>query len=143
MTYVTAEWTSGLQVDLSNGRHEWRSDEPPQAKGTDTGPNPYELLLGSLAACTCITLSLYATYKGITLRSISASYEFDRVHADDCRECEDDAKGFIDRITSRIRIDGELDEAQKERLAQIAGRCPVHKTLRKGVVFGDNVTFGR
>ncbi len=141
MANVTAQWASGTQVNISNGRHQWLADEPPQAKGTDTGPNPYELLLGSLAACTCITLSLYATHKGIVLRSITASYDFDRIHAEDCKECDDEAKGLIDHVTSHISIEGDLDDAQRKRLAQIAERCPVHKTLTKGIVFSDDVRF--
>ena len=141
MANVTAQWASGTQVNISNGRHRWLADEPPQANGTDTGPNPYELLLGSLAACTCITLSLYATHKGIVLRSITASYDFNRIHAEDCKECDDEAKGFIDHVTSHISIEGDLDDAQRKRLAQIAERCPVHKTLAKGIVFSDNVRF--
>jgi len=142
MATVTAQLTSGTRVSLSNGRHQWLADEPPQANGTDTGPTPYELLLGALASCTCITLSLYAAHKGIVIDSMTASYDFARVHADDCKECDDDAKGFIDHISSRIRIDGTFDDAQRKRLAQIAERCPVHKTLTKGVVIADTVTFG-
>ncbi len=57
MARITATLTTGMAVQLSNGRHEWQADEPIDAGGTDTGPNPYELLLGSLAACTCVTIA--------------------------------------------------------------------------------------
>ena len=143
MTRITAELTSGMLVKLSNGRHEWQADEPVIAGGTDSGPNPYELLLGSLAACTCITLAWYCQYKKLPLESVSTTYDFERVHADDCKDCDIPNKGFIERITSNVHIEGDFDDAQRKRLAQIAARCPVHKTLAHGVEFEDNATFGQ
>ncbi len=142
MARITAELTSGMAVRLSNGRHEWKADEPIDAGGTDTGPNPYELLLGSLAACTCVTIAWYCQFKKLPLESVSATYDFARVHADDCKDCDIPDKGFIERITSNVHIEGNFDDAQRKRLAQIAERCPVHKTLAHGVVFEDNATFG-
>lgn len=141
MVQITAELTTGLQVRISDGRHEWLSDEPREAGGDDTGPNPYEMLLGGLAACTCITLALYCRYKGIKLKSVGASYELARVHAKDCEDCDERRKGFIDHITSHIRIAGDFNDAQRKRLAQVAERCPVHKTLASEVQFTDNVVF--
>lgn len=141
MTQISAMLTSGMAVRISNGRHEWLADEPGDAGGTDTGPNPYELLLGSLAACTCITISWYCRHKGLRLTSVSATYEFSRIHAADCEDCDAPDKGFIDKITSDVRITGDFDEAQKTRLAQIAERCPVHKTLAHGIVIEDRATF--
>ena len=64
-----------------------------------------------------------------------------RIHADDCVECDDDEKGFIEHITSNVHIEGDFDEAQRKRLTQIVSRCPVHKTLSKGVKFKDHATF--
>lgn len=141
MVTITAELTSGTRVAISNGRHSWRADEPEHDGGQDTGPTPYELLIGSLAACTCITLALYARHKKIALKAVTASYEFDRIHADDCADCDDDDKGFIERIASHVRIAGDFDDAQKQRLAQVAQRCPVHKTLARGVKITDDVQF--
>ena len=141
MSQITAKLTSGMAVHLSNGRQEWRADEPIALGGTDTGPNPYELLLASLAACTCITLSYYCQRKGILLKSVSASYEFAKVHADDCKDCDDPKTGLIDKITSHVEIDGDFDEEQRRHLAEIVERCPVHKTLANGVKFSDNTAF--
>lgn len=141
MTRITATLTSGTSVRLSNGRHDWQADEPADAQGTDTGPNPYELLLGSLAACTCITISLYCQFKKLPLKSVTTTYDFSRIHADDCKDCDLPDKGFIERITSKVHIEGEFDEAQQNRLAQIAQRCPVHKTLEHGIRFKDHATF--
>jgi putative redox protein len=142
MTQITATLSTGTEVELSNGRHTWKADEPVDLGGADAGPNPYELLLGSLGACTCITLAMYCRRKGIALESVTASYEFDRIHAKDCEDCDDQAKGFIDHITSHVHITGDLDDAQKRRLAEISHRCPVHKTLAKAVSFSDNASFG-
>ena len=143
MTRITASLTTGMVVQLSNGRHEWSADEPIDAGGTDTGPNPYELLLGSLAACTCITIAWYCQFKKLPLESVSASYDFSRVHADDCADCDIPDKGFIEKIISNVHIEGNFDDAQRKRLAQIAERCPVHKTLSHGVEFEDNASFGQ
>ncbi len=141
MTRITAELTTGMEVRLSNGRHHWNGDEPADAGGTDTGPNPYELLMGALAACTCVTIAAYCRFKKLPLRSINATYEFSRVHADDCRECESPDRGFIEKVQSNVHIQGGFDDAQKKRLAQIVTRCPVHKTLAHGVEIEDNTTF--
>ena len=142
MTQITATLSEGMVVTLSNGRHEWTADEPLAAGGTDIGPNPYELLLGSLAACTCVTLAWYCRHKGLPLKSVSTTYGFSRVHAKDCEDCDIPEKGFIEQITSNVHIEGNFDEAQQKRLAQIASRCPVHKTLAHGVSIEDNATFG-
>ena len=140
MTTITAEIRDGYQVDITNGRHTWRADEPVHLGGDDTGPNPYDLLLGSLAACTAITLTMYARRKGIELTSVSAEYSHERVHVDDCEQCDDQHTGMVDRISSRIFIDGDFDQATRARLEEVAVRCPVHKTLAAGVVF-DEVVF--
>lgn len=137
MTTVTAELTDTTNVHVGNGRHTWLGDEPPEAGGDDTGPTPYEQLLGSLAACTAITVSLYCRRKGWALDRVVVEYRHDRVHADDCEDCDQEATGFLDRVEGHVVIDGDFDESQRHRLGQIARRCPVHKTLERGVVFGD------
>ncbi len=102
MSRITATLLSGTVVDLTNGRHTWSADEPIEVRGTDTGPNPYELLLSSLAACTCITLALYCRHKGLTLDSVTTSCDLTRIHAKDCEDCDDPGTGFIERIVSRV-----------------------------------------
>ena len=141
MAKITAQLTGSTTVKISDGRHDWGSDEP-LGVGTDTAPNPYEQLLGSLAACTCITLSLYCRHKGIALNGVSVAYEYERVHADDCDECEEEMTGFIDRIRGKVEIDADANEAQQKRLREVAVRCPVHKTLANPIVFTDTVVFG-
>lgn len=143
MTRITARLEKGMAVKLSNGRHVWNADEPEDAGGSDSGPNPYELLMGSLAACTCITLALYCRHKKLPLASVSAEYEFDRIHSKDCEDCDMPESGFIERIKTSVHIEGDFDEAQRKRLAEVAERCPVHKTLAHGVEFDDNASFSQ
>ena len=94
-----------------------------------------------MAACTCITVSLYCRRKGRELHSVSARYEHDRVHARDCDDCESDSAGHIYRVRSQIFIEGDFDDEQRSRLTDIARRCPVHKTLEKGVTFTTEAVF--
>ena len=142
MPQITATLSEGMVVNISNGRHDWIGDEPLAAGGTDTGPTPYDLLLGSLAACTCMTIAMYCRHKDLPLKEVTASYDFSRVHAKDCEDCDIPDGGFIEQITSNVHIEGDFDEAQQKRLAQIATRCPVHKTLAHGVSIEDKATFG-
>lgn len=141
MTSITADLTTGAVVELRNGRHVWTADEPLELDGTDTGPNPYEMLLGALGACTCITISFYCKRKGWTLHSVSATYTYDRIHADDCAHCDDDATGFMHSVTAEVFMDGDFDDEQRARLADIAKKCPVRRTLGAGMVFDESVTF--
>ena len=141
MATVTARLGKGLRVDITNGRHEWSADEPAESGGDDTGPTPYEMLAGSLAACTALTLRLYAAHKGIALESITAEYSFDRIHADDCNECTSADKGMIERMRARITIGGDFTESERKRISEIAGRCPVHKSLAHGIRIFDEVVF--
>jgi putative redox protein len=141
MALVTAQLRSGTRATISARQFSWLADEPLEVGGTDEGPNPYEILLGGLAACIAITLRLYANHKGIQLEGVGVKLEFDRVHAADCLECDNPEGGMIDRIRTEITIRGSFDEAQRTRLAQVAERCPVHKTLAKQVQIFDSVSF--
>jgi putative redox protein len=141
MARISAVLSAGTAVQISNGRHEWKADEPLGVGGTDKAPNPYELLLGSLAACTCITISLYCRHKGLNLESVRTSYEYAREHAEDSQDCDKKDAGCIEKVKSNVHIEGDFDDAQKKRLAQIVTRCPVHKTLENGVSLDDNTTF--
>ena len=141
MAIITAQLGPGTDVDVQARQFSWRGDEPTGVGGTDTGPTPYELLLGGLAACIAITLRLYANHKGIALEGVDVKLEFDRVHADDCVDCDERADGWIERIQSHVTIRGSFDDAQRNRLTQVAQRCPVHKTLANGVHLVDSVAF--
>ncbi len=141
MAVITAELREGTQVSINARQFAWLGDEPLGAGGTDMGPTPYEMLLGSLAACITMTLRLYADHKGIDLAGVDVTLEFDRVHADDCVDCDQRKDGWIDRIQTEVTIRGTFNDAQRARLKQVAARCPVHKTLANGVEIFDSVTF--
>ncbi len=118
---------------IQAGAHALRADEPLSVGGDDTGPNPYDLLLASLGACTSMTLRMYARHKEMPLDRVTVSLKHAKIHAKDCDECETQA-GKIDRIEREVRIEGdELTEAQRTRLLEIADRCPVHRTLHSEV----------
>ncbi len=118
-----------LAQRIAAGRHRLAADEPVEAGGGDTGPNPYDLLLAALGACTSMTLRLYADRKGWPVESIAIHLRHGKIHAEDCAECET-REGRIDRIERRIELAGPLDAAQRQRLVEIAEMCPVHRTLK-------------
>jgi len=127
-TVIVTETGSGTFTrQITAGRHEFVVDEPAPI-GDDAGPTPYDLLLGALGACTSMTVRMYADRKGWPLRSIRVTLRHKRIHAKDCAECET-TKGFIDHIDLDVELVGDLDDTQRERLLQIAERCPVHQTL--------------
>ena len=113
---------------LLDGRHHLVADEPVSAGGNDRGPGPYELLLMALGACTTMTLRLYADRKGWPLTRASVRLHHSKIHAEDCADCET-RHGMLDRIERVIDLEGSLDDAQRQRLLEIANMCPVHRTL--------------
>ena len=119
---------TGFAQEIEAGRHRLTADEPVEAGGTDVGPSPYELLLAALGACTSMTISMYARRKGWPLEAVTVRLQHARIHAQDCAECET-KEGMLDRIEREISLAGALDAAQRERLLEIANRCPVHRTL--------------
>jgi putative redox protein len=125
---ITARSATGLQVEIEAGRHRLVADEP-AGVGDDAGPNPYDLLLGALAACTVMTLQLYARRKGWPLEEVGAELNHRRVHSRDCADCESDPSARVDVIEVKLRLRGDLTPEQVDRLRQIADRCPVHRTL--------------
>lgn len=127
MANVTVESLGNLQVRVSTKEHSLVADEPPGI-GDGQGPDPYELLLGALGSCTAMTLLLYARRKNWPLKSVKAELTIEKIHARDCEECEQ-ADGKIDQIKVRLHLEGELDQEQRDRLADMATRCPVRKTL--------------
>jgi putative redox protein len=141
-TVVVTESGEGLlQQRLLDGRHELRADEPAGQGGDDAGPNPYELLLMSLGACTSMTLRLYARRKQWPLSGITVRLRHGRIHAEDCAECETKL-GLIDRIELEIELEGPLDAAQRAQLLSIAEKCPVHRTLTSEISIKTRLAEG-
>jgi putative redox protein len=113
-----------------DGKHRLTADEPAEAGGLDTGPDPYGLLMAALGACTSITLRMYADRKGWPLRHVAVRLRRSKVHAVDSAGCETKT-GKIDRIEREIELGGDLSEEQRRRLLEIADKCPVHETLTR------------
>lgn len=126
---VVSETGSGLLVNqVRAGRHVLTADEPESLGGNDSGPTPYDYLLAALGACTSMTLRMYARRKKLPLDKVSVSLTHQRVHAEDCVDCES-SDGRIAEITRVIRLDGDLTGDERTRLLEIADKCPVHRTL--------------
>jgi len=124
---VEGKTTSFLQR-IRARNHVFSSDEPLDKGGTNLGPNPYDLLLASLGACTSMTLKMYAGRKDWPLDAVRVTLRHDRVHAKDCQDC-DRKSGMIDFIDKKLELEGDLTDEQRERLLEISARCPVHRTL--------------
>ena len=96
--------------------------------GDDTGPTPYDLLLSALGACTAMTIRMYADRKGYPLEHASVRLSHRRSHSEDCSD-PNGQPCAMEHIDREVRLIGALDEEQRDRLTQIADRCPVHRTL--------------
>lgn len=118
---------TGLATELVAGGHRLVGDEPRTDGGTDTGPTPHQLLLASLGACVAMTLRLYADRKGWPLEAASVALRHSREwRASDVKDGE---RTRIERIECEVALEGPLSDEQRERLLEIAQRCPVHRTL--------------
>ena len=125
---VARTLSSGFRTDIRSGRHALVAVEPRSVGGSDLGPSPYDFLAAALAACTSMTLQMYARHKKLPLESATVSVVHDKVHAEDCEDCESGA-GKIDEFRRSIALVGELTDEQRARMLEIADRCPVHRTL--------------
>lgn len=128
-----------FQQQVMSGPHRFLADEPVSFGGLDSGPGPYDLLLAGLGACTAMTLRLYADNKKLPLDRVTVRLTHNKIHALDCADCET-KDGMIDRIDRNIAFEGELDDATRKRLLEIADKCPVHRTLKSEI---DIRTFER
>ena len=136
MAEVVVTSVGFLKQEITAGSHKFYADEPREAGGSDSGPDPYSLLLAALGACTSMTLQMYARRKEWPLEKVEVSLRHSRIHAADCEECNV-KEGKIERIERYISLTGPLSDEQKERLLEIARRCPVHKTLTSEVLIKD------
>lgn len=130
---VTARTATGsFRTEILARGHSLIADEPAAVGGDDLGPTPYDLLAAALAACTTMTVRMYADRKQWPLEQAVARVRHSRVHAEDEHHCEDrDVR--LDRLDRELTLTGPLDAGQRKRLLEIAERCPVHRTLSAGV----------
>jgi len=128
---VTETGTGTYTQQITAGRHQLVADEPLPV-GDDEGPNPYDLLMAALGACTSMTVRMYANRKGWRLDRIQVTLRHKRIHAQDCADCETKV-GWVSHIDRDIEITGEIDDSQRQQLMHIAERCPVHQTLTSEV----------
>lgn len=129
---VARTGVGGFATEVRAGKHAFLADEPVSVGGTDKGPTPYDLLAAALATCTTMTLRMYAAHKGLDLESATVRVSHGRVHADDCVDCEQQ-DGQIHEFNRELLLEGDLTEAQRARMLEIADRCPVHKTLHSEI----------
>jgi len=119
---------TGFRTEIVASGHSLVADEPISAGGANSGPTPYDLLVSALGACTGMTLRMYADRKKLPLDSIIVRLKHDKIHAEDCQDCED-PRSKIDFIEREIELNGDLDQPTRQKILEIANRCPVHKTL--------------
>src|SRR6185436_4496220 len=138
MAEVIVRSLDNLRQEIAAGPHTIYADEPADAGGDDSGPDPYELLLSALGACTSMTLLLYARRKRWPLERVEVRLSHRRDYARDCEECPQQP-AQIDLIERRIALVGDLDETQRARLLEIATKCPVHRTLTGTIRIDDRL----
>jgi putative redox protein len=129
---VTQTGNDSFTTEIKAGKHLLTADEPVSVGGNDFGPSPYNYLLSALGACTSMTLQMYAKRKGWILESVKVHLSHNKDYHQDCEACETSGTK-IDIIKRSIEIEGELDGKQRERLMEIADKCPVHKTLHSEI----------
>ncbi|GAB5565514.1 MAG: bifunctional alpha/beta hydrolase/OsmC family protein [Winogradskyella sp.] len=134
LNIVNDNFTTSIQTK----NHTLIADEPESIGGSDFGPSPYEYLNASLAACTVMTLKMYAERKKWDLREVFVYISHSRKHSDDLNVDVEKPK-YLDHISKKLKFVGNLDASQKERLKEISSRCPVHRTLESEVFFETQV----
>lgn len=118
----------GFTTQIKAGKHNLIADEPEHVGGEDFGPDPYEYVSAGLAACTSMTIQMYAKRKGWIVDAVETMVNYGKEYAVDCENC-DEGRAKIDTFNREVTLKGNLDEKQRNRLLEIANKCPVHKTL--------------
>ncbi|MEP3838082.1 MAG: alpha/beta fold hydrolase [Algibacter sp.] len=134
LNLIEDNFTTSIQTK----KHNLIADEPEQVGGDDFGPSPYDLLSAGLAACTVMTLKMYAQRKKWDLQEVYVYITYSKKHSDDLMLDLDKPKQ-IDHVQKRLKFIGDLDDKQKARLKEIAAKCPVHRTLTSDTVIETQV----
>lgn len=120
MVVVTENGQGRYQQDVTVGQHRLIADEPVSMGGDDAGPAPFDFVMAGLGACTSMTLRMYGERKGLLLDKVSVELAHEKIDVDGVPR---------DRISRIIRLEGNLTEAERQRLLEIANKCPVHRAL--------------
>lgn len=128
--------SEGTRATINVRHHEWQADEPLDAGGTDTAPTPGELMLGALGSCMAITCKLYAERKGWDLKGVEVKLDYERFRGSDYPAHEGDDL-YVHEVREALVFHGDLDDKQRTRLRDIAGKCPVHRLLAYPTYFVD------
>jgi putative redox protein len=128
-----AEYNRRFTRLMTTDHHQWYADEPKAVGGENLGPDPYEHLLGALGACTSMTLRMYANRKKIPLDDVFVSLRHSRRHGADCEHCEQ-PNAKVELLERELVLKGNMTPEQRQRLVEIADKCPVHKTLLSNIV---------
>ena len=134
-TVVVGETGDGkfTNVVVTGSGHIISADEPESVGGDNSGPTPYDFLLAALGACKSMTMRMYANHKGFKLDRAEVRLSHSKIHAEDCAECET-KKGKVDHIETEINITGDLTEEERQKIFEIAEKCPVHKTITGEII---------
>ncbi len=127
-TAASLDGDKKFTTQLKLGDHHLIADEPTTYGGNNYGPSPYEYISGGLAACTAMTIQMYAKRKKWEVKNVTVHINYSKEHAVDCGLCEEDS-AKIDTFTREVSLEGNLTKEQKTRLLEIGERCPVHKTF--------------
>lgn len=128
----------GFTTEIKAGAHGLIADESEKLGGQDFGPSPYEMLNAALGACTVMTMQMYARRKGWDLQDAKVHLSYNRSYKEDCENCSTEER-MLHHIEKVIELKGDLNNEQRARLVEIANRCPVHRTLKKGVEFNSSL----
>ena len=138
MSHVTVTSLANLQNEVRYGAsHSFITDEPLEAGGEDSGPDPYALILAALGSCISMTTMLYARRKGWNVERVTVRLKQGRIHVKDCEECDCSDEGFVHRIQRAVSIEGDLTDEQHARLQEIAHKCPIHRTLTSKIIISE------
>mgnify|MGYP003382658490 FL=1 len=118
------------QQEIRTGQHILLADEPEGMGGNDAGPEPFDFLMAGLGACTSITLRMYAERKNLALIGISVALSHEKIEVDGVKR---------DRISRQITLEGNLSAAERQRLLEIANKCPVHRALSQPFILDSQL----
>ncbi|HJT18423.1 MAG TPA: OsmC family protein [Thermoanaerobaculia bacterium] len=133
---VVVRADKSFRNEIEAGTHRFVADEPAGAGGSDAGPTPYDILSGALGVCTSMTLRVVANREKIPLDGVEITVTSDRMNAADCIDCTT-TTGYIHRFDLKIKLIGNLTDAQRERMLTVAKRCPVAKTLTSEIKINE------